>query len=223
VPAGDRTTDRRSRRALLAKGGGALVGAAALLAGCSDKTRPPSNIPLAKTTPGSGRDVDILNDLLAVEYRAVAAYTALVPVLPQPANVPQQTTPGPPPPPNPNQPLALRIPLAIAAVRDFLGQEVSHTGELQGIITQAGGTPVKAQANYDLPKHLGKFQIIRFLHGLEQEQLAAHMHAVTSLPAGRLRAAVAAIMANEAQHISVLRLVLRMPAAPSALVTARGE
>jgi hypothetical protein len=222
VPGGDQNADGRSRRQLFAKGGGALVGAAALLAGCSDKTRPPSNIPLNKSTPGSKRDVEILNGLLAIEYRAIAAYTALVPALPQPANIPKPTTPGPPPPPNPNQPLILRVPLAIAAVRDFLGLETSHAGELQGIVTQAGGTPVKPEASYALPHDHGKLAIIRFLHGLEQEELAAYLHAVTSLPAGRLRGAVAAILANEAQQISALRMVLGMAPAPSALVTAQG-
>jgi len=209
---------RRSRRQVLARGGSAVVGAAALLAGCSDKTPPPSNIPLTKNTPGSRQDVEILNRLLAIEYRAVAAYTALIPALPQPVNVPKPA-PGPPPPPNPNQPLLLRIPLAVAAARDFLGHEVAHSGELQGIITQAGGTPVKPQASYELTHQLGKFEIIRFLHGIEQEQLAAYLHAVSSLPAGRVRGAVAAILANEAQHISILRQVLRMSPAPSALVT----
>jgi hypothetical protein len=198
-----------------------VVGAAALLAGCTDKTVTASNIRLTKNTPGSKLDVEVLNGLLAIEYRAIAAYTALVPELPQPANAPKQTTPGPPPPPNPNQPLELRVPLAIAAARDFLGLETAHAGELMGIITQAGGTPVKALASYDLPRDESKLAIIRFLHGIEQEQLAAYLHAVPRLPAGRLRAAMAAILANEAQHISVLRMVLRMPPLTSALVSAQ--
>jgi hypothetical protein len=196
------------------------VGAAALLAGCSDKVKPPSNIPLTKNTPGSRQIVAILNGLLAIEYRAVAAYTALVPALPQPA-ASAKPPPGPPPPPNPNQPLLLKVPLAVAAARDFLGHEVSHAGELQGIIKQAGGTPVKAKASYELTHDLGKLEIIRFLVGIEEEQLAAYLHAVRTLPAGRVRGAVSAILASEAQHISVLRLVLRMPPAPSALVTAK--
>ncbi len=197
------------------------MGAAALLAGCSDKIPPPSNIPLTKNTPGSRRDVAVLNELLAIEYRAVAAYTALVPALPQPANAPKQTTPGPPPPPNPNQPLILRVPLAIAAARQFLGHEVSHAGELQGIITQAGGTPIKPKASYALPRHAAKLEIIHFLHGIEHELVGVYLNAVTRLPAGKVRGAVAAILANEAQHISVLRTVLREPPLPSALLTAR--
>lgn len=197
-----------------------MVGAAALLAGCSDKVLPPSNIRLTKRSLGAKRDVEILNGLLGVEYRAIAAYTVLVPELPQPANVPKPT-PGPPPPPNPNQPLRLRVPLAIAAARDFLGLETAHAGELQGIITQAGGIPVKSAASYESPHDLSKLGIIRFLHGLEQEQIAAYLHAVRSLPAGQLRSAVAAILANEAQQILVLRMVLGRPPAPSALVSAR--
>jgi hypothetical protein len=215
---GDQQASMRSRRQLLARGGGALVGAAALVAGCSDKTLPPSHIPLRKTTPGSRQDVDILNGLLASEYMAIAAYTALVPVLPQPANVPKPT-PGPPPPPNPNQPLILRVPLTIASARDFLGLEVSHAGELEGIVTQAGGTPVKPEASYDLGHPQSKEEIVRFLHEMERAQLAAYLHAVTRLSPGRLRGAVAAILANEAQQILVLRMELGMSPAPSALVT----
>lgn len=208
---------RHSRRGLLA---GGVAGAAALLAGCGDKTLPPSNIPLTKNTPGSSGDVGVLNGLLAIEYRAIYAYTALVPALPQPANVPVPTS-GPPPPPNPNEPLKLAVPLAIACARDFLGLEVAHAGELQGIITQAGGTPVKAEASYEIGRPTSKDEIVHFLHELERAQVAAYMDALTKLSPGRLRAAAAAILANEAQQLSVLRMVLGMPPVPSAFVTGR--
>jgi hypothetical protein len=217
----DENASPRSRRQLLARGGGAVVGAAALLAGCSEKVHPPSNISLSKSTPGSKRVVEVLNRLLALEWRAIAAYTVLVPLLPQPPTPSNPPPPGPPPPPNPNQPLNLRVPLAVAAARNFLGLETSHAGELQGIIKQAGGTPVKAKASYDLDHASGKLGIIRYLHDIEQEELAAYMHAVRSLPAGRVRRAVAAILANEAQQILSLRLVLHLPPAPAALVTAK--
>src|SRR5689334_2709328 len=59
----------RSRRELLAAGGG--LGAAALLAGCTSKVAPPSNVELPKHSPQTGRDVHILNGLLALEYRAI--------------------------------------------------------------------------------------------------------------------------------------------------------
>jgi hypothetical protein len=200
-----------------------MLGAAALLAGCGEKVAPPSNLTLSKRTPGAQEDIRILNGLLALEFRAVAAYTAVVPLLPQPPK-PQPSPTAPPPPPAPppfvNSRLIPVVPLSAASASQVLGLELSHAGELSGLVMQAGGTPVKPEASYDLGHPKGKRELLLLLHRVERAQLAAYLHALSSLSVGGLRAAAAAIFANEAQQIAVLRLELGMPPVPSAFVTA---
>ena len=138
-------------------------------------------------------DVDVLNRLLEVEYYAIAAYTAGMPFLPRHER---------------------------KAAKQFLGQEVTHASTLEGLIKQAHGKPVEPRASYDLGRPR-RANILALLHRLEAEQLDVYTRLIPSLSAGKLRATAAAIMANDAQHLSVLRQAQGQPPIPSAFASGR--
>ncbi len=221
--------DPRSRRQLLMGGGAAALGAAALLSGCGKSTAP-SNIALTKHSPGAKRDIHILNALLDLEYHAIAAYTASVPLLaaanrqekrahkkshsPAKATAPKKKPPAP---------LSTAPLLASNAASAFLGHEIGHSVELKKIIKQAGGKPARPKPSYDLgnPNPSTKSDVLLVLRQIEQLQLVAYLQAVPLLTPGQLRSAAAAIFANEAQHLMVLRMELGLSAIPSPFVTGR--
>jgi hypothetical protein len=169
--------------------------------------------------------VHVLNGLLALEYRAIAAYTASTPRLPQPPTPPttvaqqpsQQPAHSDPPPPA----LELTLPLASAAAAHFLSQELAHVTELKGFIKQVGVHPVRPEPSYDLGHPRTKQDVLSLLRRIEEAQVAAYLDAVTALSPGKLRSAIAAILANHAQQLSVWRTELGLPPLPSAFVTGR--
>jgi hypothetical protein len=219
--------DPRSRRALLAGGGAAALGAAAVLSGCGSAAQK-SNVPLTKHSPGAKHDVRILNHLLDLEYRAIYAYTASIPLLAaanrQNKKPHKKTSSTPVLPPSakkkkPPAPLSTVPLLASNAAADFLSQEVDHSLELKRIIMQAGGRPVRPAPSYNVGNPSTKRELLMGLHSIEQAQLVAYLEAATVLTPGQLRAAAAAIFSNEAQHAMVLRMQLGLPAIPSPFVT----
>jgi hypothetical protein len=181
-----------SRRGLLkAAGAGVAGGAGLLLAACGG-----SNGSSSQTTSTSGPvhnpgDVDLLNHLLDLEHVGIAAYTAGIPLL----------SPG--------------------GRKDgqlFLNQEISHAGELSGLVHQAGGKPNKGRETYDLGHPRTADDVLRLLHGIERAQIAAYLDAIPKVSLGSTRAALAAMLANDAQHIAILRLFLGRRPIPAAIV-----
>ena len=59
------------------------------------------------------------------------------------------------------------------------------------------------------------------LHAVEQAQIAAYLNAIPRLEPGVVKQQVASILANDAQHVAVVRAALGRPAIPSAFVTGR--
>ena len=57
--------------------------------------------------------------------------------------------------------------------------------------------------------------------GIERAQLAAYLDALPTLSQPKIRAAAAAILANDAQHVSVLRASMGLAPLPSPFVTGR--
>jgi hypothetical protein len=220
-PSGPEAAER-SRRQLLSRGG--ILGAAALVAGCTSKVKQSSNVPLTSHTPGAQRDVELLNGLLRLEYRSIYAYTACIPLLPQPAPPPKHQKPKAPSPKSrpanaPPPPLELLVPLAYTAAQQFLTHQLAHVTELTGFIGQAGGHPVKPQASYNLGHPRTKQDVLILLHRIEQQLLTGYLEALTELNPAELRGAAAAIMANHAQHISILRMQLGLTPIPDAFVS----
>ena len=177
-----------SRRALLRAAAGA---GAATLAGCGGSSALQRRVKKVGKVPAG--DVEVLNRLLDIEHRAIAAYTAGIPLLPS---------------------------SFLLDGRRFLNQEISHAGELSGLVRKAGAKPNKRHPSYDLGHPTGAHEIFELLHDVERAQVAGYLEAIPALTPGPVRAAVATILANDAQHISILRARLGQPPVPSALVSA---
>jgi len=144
----------------------------------------------AKPTP---RDVGLLAGLLDLEQKTVAAYEAGIPLL--------DATSAP-------------------AAEQFLRHELSHVGELAGLIKKAGAKPQHPRL-YDLGHPHSAEDVLALLHRLESSQLRAYLATLPRLSGGPVRAALAAVLANDAQHVAVLRALQRQAPAPSAFVTGR--
>ena len=172
-----------------------LLGASAagiLLAGCGGSSGSTTHGSSASAPPPTTADVAILNGVLALEYHSAAAYTAAIPLL---SGRTQK------------------------AAKQFLGQDLEHGGKLWGLIKKAGGKPVEALGSYDLGRPRNTMELLALLHSVEANVVAGYLQAIPRLSQGKARADVASILANEAQHVSVLRAKLRLEPVPSALVS----
>ena len=189
--------DPASRRGLLKAAGAGLAGGAGLLLAACGGSHSSSSQAATTATDGpvpNGLDVVLLNHLLDLEHMGIAAYTAGIPLL---------------------------SPAGRKDGRLFLTQELSHAGELGGLVKQAGGKPHKGRETYDLGHPRTEEDVLKLLHGIERSQIDAYLDAIPKVSLGSTRAALAAMLANDAQHISVLRLSLGRRPIPTALVTGR--
>jgi rubrerythrin len=138
------------------------------------------------------QEVAILTRALDLERAAIDTYTAGIPLL------------------------SGRV---LKAAKHFLEQELSHAGELSGLIKDAGGKPGKPKSSYALGHPRSAKEVLRLLHEVERAEIAYYLQSIPSLSTGPLRAAIAAIVGNDAQHLMILRSALSLPGLPSALVT----
>jgi rubrerythrin len=184
--------DPLSRRRFLALSGVSAAGASAVLLGaCSDDTKSTTN-----TGPDESdeADVEILNSVLDLELMAVAAYKAGAGKL---------------------KGEVLQI------VKGFLEQEQEHADALAAAIKDAGGTPNRAKVSYDFPAWRSQAAVLRYAVDLENTAIAAYIDALPKLGKGDLRATASAIIANEAEHVSILLGALGRQQVPSAFVVGR--
>jgi bacterioferritin (cytochrome b1) len=166
-------------------------GAALVLAGCGSANYSPPRFP--KLPPVARRsDVALLNGTLDLEHKMIAAYTAAIPLLTGARQ---------------------------SAARRFLSQHLAHAGELIALVRQAGGRPMQPKPSYELGQPRTTDDLLALLHSLERSAIAAYLASIPKLAPAQVRAAVASILANEAQHVSILRARLGQPPVPSALVT----
>ncbi len=152
---------------------------------------------LGRTLPdepfeGGGGDGDVLNVVLGHELTAIALYTAGAPLLRGPA---------------------------LAASRRFLAQEQAHADRLRTAIAGVGGTPVLPRRSYDFGTPRQQRDLLRLLESTEQELIAAYVDALPRLVDPEMRSLTAAILANEAEHLTVVRQQLGTQAVPAAFVT----
>jgi hypothetical protein len=181
------------RRELLAGVGTSLAaGAAVALAGCGHQAHVPREAVKKAPAPVKRRDVEILSAALDLERRTVAAYTAGIPLLPR---------------------------SQAKAAKQFLNEELEHTGELLALIKAAGGMAPPRADSYDIGHPRDGAGVLVLLHQLERLQVAGYLKLLPRLSPGPVRAEVSSILANDAQHISILRLAQGMNPLPSAFVT----
>jgi bacterioferritin (cytochrome b1) len=165
--------------------------AGAILAGCGSQS---IRAQVQNSRPVLHSDVDLLNRLLHLEHVAIAAYTAGIPLL---------------------------APATHKAGQLFLNDEISHAGDIAGLVRAAGGKPIKPAPSYALGHPRTSQEVLTLLHNVENMQIAAYVDAIAVLEPGTLKQQVASILANDAQHIAVVRAALGQPAIPSAFVTGR--
>ena len=170
---------------------GAGVAGALVAAGCGSQSL---KAQVHNSKPVLQSDVDLLGHLLYLEHVAIAAYTAGTPLLP---------------------------PATVKAGQLFLNDELSHAGDLAGLIRAAGAKPPKPAPSYPLGHPRTGEEVLALLHAVERAQIAAYLDALPRLRPGTLKQQVASILANDAQHLAVVRAALHLPAVPSAFVTGR--
>ena len=150
--------------------------------------------PVVLPDESDAADVEILNSALDLELMAVAAYKA-----------------G-----------AAHLKGDVLAVgKLFLEQEQEHADGLTSAIKDAGGIPNRAKRSYDFPELRSQTDVLRFAVDLENTAIAAYIDALPKLGKGDLRATAAAIVANEAEHVAVLRGALGHEQVPDAFVVGR--
>ena len=145
------------------------------------------------TVPVSSSDLEHLSALLDVEQKTVAAYQAGIPLLDQ---------------------------TLVKPAVQLLKQELSHVGELSGLIKKAGGKPAHPPL-YDLGHPRTSDDVLSLLHELESAQLSAYLTAIPQLSDGKTRSTLAAVFANDAQHVTVLRQQLGRSPVAQAFVNGR--
>ena len=124
-------------------------------------------------------DIRLLNGALAIEQRGIALYTAGGPLLSGQAK---------------------------EAAAQFLAQELQHAGELRKLLKHLRAQAHNPDAHYDLGQPRSEQQLLALMHEAERHQIAAYLDAIPRISSPELRQALASIMANDAQHLAVLRL-----------------
>lgn len=172
-------------------GASGAAGAAALAAGCG--VLPAKTSTLQKIALTVDRpDVPILERLLRLEYELAYAYTASIPRL---------------------------SPYGRRAGLWFLRHELGHIGAVSTLLKSGGVKPNTSAGSPRLGHPGNASEVLALLHGLEMETVRAYLQAVAKLSNGQLRAVASAILANEAQHVSILRRAQGLEPVPSALLT----
>jgi hypothetical protein len=87
---------------------------------------------------------------------------------------------------------------------DFGDQEASHVVALTGTITKLGGTPVRAQANYNFPTFKNEQEVLDYFQVLEELGAAAYLGQARFIADAELLTAAVSIHNVEGQHAAVL-------------------
>jgi hypothetical protein len=166
---------------------------AVALTGCGGDGAAGSPAPAPITRTAVDTDLQILTAALVLERRTVSAYIAAIPLLPH---------------------------SLVKGAKAFLSEELAHTGELISLIKGTGAKAPDRADSYDLgPSPRTPGGVVGVLHGFERLQIASYLSWIPRLSPGPMRAAVATILASDAQHLAILRTALGEPALASAFVT----
>ncbi len=180
-----------SRRQLLGASGAAAAAAALTACGGSASSSPVPRLATLPTSLSSDEET-VINGLIDVEYHAATAYVAAIPVLKD---------------------------HNLRAAKRFLRQELSHAAEWTAVVKTGHGQPNPPGSGYDLGHPRGTTQVVELLHSVERLAINAYVDAIPKLSPGPLRAVAASILANEGQHIAILRRNLGLDPVPAALLT----
>lgn len=185
------------RRLIVAAAGGATGALGMLLAGCGSSTSAHSE---AANLYGEAReerlaDALMLDAALSLELRLAALYRSIAPRL---------------------SGAAARLVRAVAA------QEAQHADAVRHAILGLGGRPTPPEGAPAFASPRSAREALMRAHSEEERAIAFYIDALPKLSADdRLRAPMAAIVANEAEHLALLARALGEPPAPSSIV--RGQ
>ncbi|MFL5865280.1 MAG: ferritin-like domain-containing protein [Solirubrobacteraceae bacterium] len=185
------TDGAASRRALLAGAGAGFAGGMMALAGCGSAETGKQAV---KTTPAPVRqhDIAVLGQALELERRTVAAYIAGMPLLTRSERT---------------------------ACRQFLNEELEHTGELISLIKAAGGKAAPRADSYALGHPTDGPGVLALLHSLEALQISSYLRWIPQLSPAPVRAAVASILTVDSQHLALVRVMEGQVPVPGPFVT----
>jgi rubrerythrin len=140
-------------------------------------------------------DLKILNVALGLEHEAIAAYQA-----------------------GAESGLLAKPVLDVAVL--FQSQHKQHRDVLATTIRKAGAVPVEPMMmkEYSWPKLASQSDVLMFAAKLEAGAASAYLGALKAIQNKDYLTAAAAIMGNEAQHLSILRHALGESPVPSAFI-----
>jgi hypothetical protein len=138
------------------------------------------------------RDVEILGRALELERRTVAAYVAGIPLMARPQR---------------------------KAFRQFLNEELQHTGQLISMIKTAGGKAAPRADTYALGRPTDAAGVLALLSSLETLQIASYRQWIPQLSTGPVRAAAASILTVDSQHLAMVRVLQDKVPVPGPFVT----
>jgi hypothetical protein len=104
-----------------------------------------------------------------------------------------------------------------AYAQAYGAQEAAHVALLMQAITQAGKTPVSAQATYNFPLFTDEQAVVGFLRVLEETGVAAYNGAARFIRDKGILAVAGGINQVEARHAAILRRQDGMPPVPSSV------
>jgi hypothetical protein len=104
-----------------------------------------------------------------------------------------------------------------AYAQAYGAQEAAHVALLMQAITQAGQTPVSAQATYNFPAFTDEQAVVGFLRVLEETGVAAYNGAARFIKDKGILAVAGGINQVEARHAAILRRQDGMPPVPSSV------
>jgi hypothetical protein len=185
VPAAEPPGEPVSRRKLL----GAAGGLAVTLAGCG------SSVSRAPTNPEfRAADADVLDELLGVANRAVAAYGRVA---------------------------GLVTGARLSLVRRIGVQEAAHVYALTGATYRLGGEPTPAAASYGFPGAVDGPSALALAAQVEDASIAALIDALPKLADIEARGLVASVLADDAQHAALVAQARGLPPLSGAIVRGR--
>ncbi|MDQ3720094.1 MAG: ferritin-like domain-containing protein [Actinomycetota bacterium] len=158
-----------------------------------------SAVPVASTAQARAQpvgDQEVVLGLLALEQRSVLVYEQLV----------QGAKPSGP---------------TVAAAKLFRRQERRHVEALTEALRGMGATSLPKAPSPQEPRG-DSVDLIRLAAEHEVKCIRAYYEATAKLRSPALLATAAGVMANEAQHLAVLRQLLGGDPSPVAFVTGRG-
>lgn len=195
MQAGRIIRDPLTRRRFFGRAGVTFAGGSAVfLSACGSNQDLKDEQEQLADTPDA--DAAILNDALSLELTAVEAYTQALPLLQG----------------------------AVAAVgASFLEQEREHVAAIERAIKDLGGRPTRTVQEFDLSDVRNQEEALHFADNLENVAIAAYIDSIPKLSSGDLRTTAAQIVANEAEHVTVLQAALGNPPVASAFVSGNPE